>query len=87
MTRKSTTLETHGPTDGEAWTVSDGPDLPREAHCILIDAVGDVQIRYVSGRIDTLPNLVSGVWHPMQIDQIIDAGTTPTVVHLGYLGR
>lgn len=81
----STTLKTHGPIDGEAWTVSDGPDLPRICHAIMIDVSGNVQVRYVSGRKDTLPNLAAGIWHPMQINQIIDAGTDPTVVHLGYL--
>ena len=78
------TVKTHGPIDGMSWTVTDGPDLPRVAHCIMIDTDGAVQVRYISGAIDTL-TLIGGVWHPMQINQIIDAGTTPGTVHLGFL--
>lgn len=77
-----TTGKVHGPIDGESWAVADGPDLPKVAHCIMLDVDGAVQVRYVSQRIDTL-TLVGGVWHPMQIDQIISADATD--VHLGYL--
>ena len=79
------TTATHGPIDAESWTVSDGPNLPREAHCIMLESAGAVQVRFTNGNTVTFPNLAAGIWHPMQIDQIIDGGTDPTALIIGYL--
>jgi hypothetical protein len=54
---------------------------------IYIGGAGNVQVQFASdgdSNQPTLTALATGVWHPMQIQKIINAGTTATEILVGF---
>lgn len=60
--------------------------LPWVTRAVYVGASGALQVQFV-GDADaasvTLVGLAAGVWHPMQIQKIISAGTTATSILIG----
>lgn len=61
--------------------------LQRITRGVYVGASGSLQVQF-AGDADsasvTLVGLAAGVWHPMQIQKIISAGTTATGIVVGF---
>ena len=61
--------------------------IQRITRGVYVGASGNLTVQF-AGDADaatvTLVGLAAGVWHPMQIQKIISAGTTATGILLGY---
>jgi hypothetical protein len=61
--------------------------LNRITRGVYVGASGSLQVQF-AGDPDTasvtLVGLAAGVWHPMQIQKIISAGTTATGILVGF---
>lgn len=70
-----------------AITLGSDVTLTRITRGVYLGVSGNLQVQFV-GDPDTnqpvLVGLAAGVWHPMQIQKIINAGTTATSVVVGY---
>jgi len=60
--------------------------LPYVTRGVYVGVSGNLQVQFI-GDADaasvTLIGLAAGVWHPMQIQKIISAGTTATSILVG----
>ena len=64
-------------------TPSDTQPLAQIARGLLVGVAGNVKVAYADGSVDTLPNLVAGVFHPVYVKQVYLTGTTATDIHGG----
>lgn len=60
-------------------------NLPRVTRGVYVGASGNLTVQFAgdAGNV-TLVGIAAGVWHPMQIQQIISATTTATGILVGY---
>lgn len=61
--------------------------IQRITRGVYVGASGNLQVQFAGDPDSNQPVLVglaAGVWHPMQIQKIISAGTTATSILLGY---
>lgn len=67
----------------EAVTPSDSTDIV-STRAILIESDGAVAVIPAGQTTSvTLPNLLGGVWHPMQVTRVLATGTDASTVHVG----
>lgn len=61
--------------------------LPRISRGVYIGVAGNLAVQF-AGDADAatviLVGLAAGVWHPMQIQKVLSAGTTATSLLVGY---
>lgn len=60
-------------------------DLPRISRGVYVGVTGNVTVRFAGDAGTTLlVGLAAGLWHPMQIQTVLQSGTTATSVVVGF---
>lgn len=85
--RASEALNNYDASISSAATPTADTVLQRIPRAVYVGVSGNLQVQFV-GDPDTnqpvLVGLAAGVWHPMQIQKVISAGTTATGILVGY---
>ncbi len=59
--------------------------LTRVSRGIYVGASGNITVQFVSDNSSvTLVGLAAGVWHPMQVQAVLQSGTTATGIFAGF---
>lgn len=68
-----------------AVTPNDGVELSVVTKALLVGTAGDVAVVGAddSGAV-TIPNMQPGIWHPMQVKQVLATGTEPAEIVAMY---
>lgn len=64
--------------DGFLITPNDSADLPKLTRGIILGTAGAVRVTFLSGATITIPYLVAGAIHSLQLSRIHSTGTTAT---------
>lgn len=60
-------------------------NLSRITRGVYVGVSGNLEVIFAGDTVGvTLVGLAAGVWHPMQIQQIVSAGTTATSIVVGF---
>jgi hypothetical protein len=61
--------------------------LDRVSRAIYVGATGNIVVQFAADKDSetvTIVGLAAGVWHPMQVQRIMQTGTTATGVVVGF---
>lgn len=68
-----------------AITMGSDVTLPRITRGIYIGGAGNLEVIFAGDTVAvTLTGLAAGVWHPMQVQTIVNALTTATLIVAGF---
>ena len=86
VARPGEALQNYDASIQSAMTPALDATLPYVTRGVYVGASGNLEVQFVGDPDSapvTLTGLAAGVWHPMQIQKIVSAGTTATGILIG----